>query len=154
MGQLKTILFATDFSEHSKHAWQYALHEAQLHNARLVVAHVIQRMVREDPLLLDAIAHARLYETLKKLAEEQFQSVHEEATLAGVECKTLIREGTPFIEIIGCARETEADVIVLGSHGTTGLASVLLGSTTERVVRKAPCSVVVVKQKGWVFRMP
>jgi len=154
MEQTKIILVATDFSEHSKHAWEYALHEAQIHKAGLVVAHVIHRMVREDHMLMDTMSTMRVSEALRNIAEDQFQSMKKAAALVDVACKTFILEGTPFVEIIKCARETEADMAVVGSHGTAGLASMMLGSTAEKVVRKAPCSVVVVKQKGWVFKMP
>lgn len=154
MEQMNIMLVATDFSEHSKQAWKYALHEAQIHKARLVVVHVILRMVKEDRMLMDTMATMRVYEALRNVAEDQFQPMNKAASLAGVACKTLILEGTPFVEIIRCARETEADIIVVGSHGTAGLASMLLGCTAEKVMRKAPCSVVLIKQKGWVFKMP
>ena len=91
--------------------------------------HVIHRMVKEDHMLMDTMSTMRVYEALRKLAEDQFQSINKAAALANVACKTLILEGTPFVEIIRCARETEADMIVVGSHGRKSCAqSSVLGS--------------------------
>ena len=72
----------------------------------------------------------------------------------GVRCEVLIRDGQLFVQIIRCAREVKADIIVMGSHGRTGLAQVLLGSVAEKVVRKAPCSVLIIKHPTQKFRMP
>ena len=65
-----------------------------------------------------------------------------------------VRTGVPFLEIIRYAKELEIDLIVLGTHGRTGLAHVLLGSVAERVVRKSPCPVLTVHPKGHQFVMP
>lgn len=77
-----------------------------------------------------------------------------EAKSKGVACESLIRDGQPFVQIIRCAKEVKADMIVMGSHERTGLAQVLIGSVAEKVVRKAPCSVLVVKHAQHKFRMP
>lgn len=66
----------------------------------------------------------------------------------------LIRRGKPFVEIIIAAREKEADLIVMGTHGRTGLSHSLMGSVAEKVVRKAPCPVLTVKPRNYKFEAP
>lgn len=65
-----------------------------------------------------------------------------------------VREGTPFYEIVSFATETDVNLIVMGTHGHTGLAHVLLGSVTEKVVRKAPCPVLTVRHPEHEFVHP
>ena len=65
-----------------------------------------------------------------------------------------VREGTPFAEIVRCARDKDIDLIVMGTHGHTGLAHMLLGSVTEKVVRKAPCPVLTVRHPEHEFVHP
>ena len=65
-----------------------------------------------------------------------------------------MREGKAFVEIIKTARKDDIDLIIMGSHGRTGLSHVLIGSVAERVVRKAPCPVLIVKDKHTKFEMP
>jgi nucleotide-binding universal stress UspA family protein len=62
--------------------------------------------------------------------------------------------GIPFAEIISIAKKNKVDMIVMGSHGRTGIAHILLGSVSEKVVRKAPCPVLIVRQSGHKFAMP
>jgi nucleotide-binding universal stress UspA family protein len=68
--------------------------------------------------------------------------------------RRMTREGPPFVRIIEYAKETEADIIVLGTHGRSALMQMLLGSVAERVVRKAPCPVLTVRPEGHQFVMP
>jgi nucleotide-binding universal stress UspA family protein len=67
--------------------------------------------------------------------------------------RSVIR-GTPFVEIVRYAREQNVDLIVMGTHGRTGLEHALIGSVTEKVVRKAPCPVLTVRPEGHQFVMP
>jgi len=76
---------------------------------------------------------------------------HGERTHADLIQNMLIRKGTPHKEITDAARELEADLIIIATNGYTGFAHVLLGSTTERVVRHAPCPVLVVREKEREF---
>ncbi len=66
----------------------------------------------------------------------------------------MVRDGKPYAEIIRAAKDTNADLIVMASHGRGRLAELLLGSTTDRVVQKAPCAVLVVREKQRGFKMP
>jgi len=66
----------------------------------------------------------------------------------------MVVRGVPFVEIIKTAREKNADLIVIGTHGRTGIDHMLFGSTAEKVVRKAPCPVLTVRMAGKEFQMP
>ena len=72
----------------------------------------------------------------------------------GCEITTRLREGQPFVEIVTVARDEDADLIVMGTHGRTGLAHMLIGSTAEKVVRMAPCPVLTVKHPEHEFVLP
>jgi nucleotide-binding universal stress UspA family protein len=73
---------------------------------------------------------------------------------AGMTITRTVLTGTPFLEVIRYARENEIDLIVIGTHGRSGLVHVLMGSVAERIVRKAPCPVLTVRPEGHDFVMP
>jgi nucleotide-binding universal stress UspA family protein len=136
---LKTILYATDFSEQAKFALRMACSLAADHGARLIMLHVmppatvgfgeeLTQWVYED-----GVDHAR--SRLKDL----------EPNNQAIEVETRLQEGNPAAVIVDVARETGASLIVLGTHGRTGLSRILMGSIAEEVLRKAPCPVLTVK---------
>jgi nucleotide-binding universal stress UspA family protein len=156
MAEIKKILFATDFSENSKWAFTYALSFARKYDAVLYILHVIQPP--SYPLGMYAeISFDAMDEFTRSMAEAAEKEMN---NLRGTELgdfknfEILIITGTPFLEIIKTAREKEVDLIVLGTHGRTGLDHVLFGSTAEKVVRKASCPVLSVRLPGKEFKMP
>jgi nucleotide-binding universal stress UspA family protein len=152
--QIKTILFPTDFSKSANFAWKLAILHAERHRAKIVLLHVIHRMPQDYQWMIVAMTPAEIYETLKKQAMKKMARMVTEANARKIKTATLIRDGVPFAEIIACAKELKADMIIMGSHGRTALEQMLVGSVAEKVVRKAPCSVLVVKHPKQVFRMP
>jgi universal stress protein A len=128
---IRTIVHPTDFSDRSESALSLAWSLARDHGAQLVVLHVI--VPTEDPWLQQDAAEVR--EKLNQLPMPG----------AEVRVERRLTEGTPASEILRVAAETSADLIVLGTHGRTGLARALLGSVAEQVVRKASCPVLTVK---------
>ncbi len=154
MKTIRTILFPTDFSDNSALAWKHALLHASKQKARIVLVHVVHRMPQDYQFLVVAMSPTQIYGGLKERAEQQMARLAKEADSKGITCEIVIRDGQPFVQIIRCAREVKADLIVMGSRGLTGLAQVLIGSVAEKVVRKAPCSVLVVKHPTQKFRMP
>jgi nucleotide-binding universal stress UspA family protein len=92
-----------------------------------------------------------LEQSARLALEDLFEDEEQRKTLT---VETRVRHGKPFVEIIRAARELEADVIVIGSHGQSGLAETLFGSTAERVVKKAPCAVLVVRHPEHEFALP
>jgi nucleotide-binding universal stress UspA family protein len=98
-----------------------------------------------SPEVLDELAsNARL--ALEDLFEKEERG--------GLPVETHVRRGKPFVEIIRAARDLETDVVVIGSHGVSSLAETLFGSTAEKVVRKAPCAVLVVRHPDHSFTLP
>jgi len=154
MIDLRRILVPTDFSEHSLNALRYAAAFAEKFGAELYLLHVVQDLslflpdvVSGTPPYLPPTEPmlAAVRESLDRLAGEQFPrlTVHR-----------LVREGSPFYEIITCAKENAVDLIILGTHGRGVLAHMLMGSVAEKVVRKAPCPVLTVRDKEHEFVHP
>ena len=133
---IKTILVATDFSPMSEHAFRFAGALARDYGARLIVVHVIQ-----PPVAVYAETAVFLEEPDHSAAREALRNLH----VPGVEVDYRLMEGEPVSTIVQVARETGADLIVVGTHGRGGLLRVLLGSVAEGVLREAPCPVMTIK---------
>lgn len=144
MISLKTILVPTDFSECSEAALKYARALAAGFNASLHLLHVVQ-----DPYTQPWAAEAfpaplgDMLEQWETQARTRLAEAVPEAERANLTVAT--RVGSPFYEIIRYAQEHKIDLIVIGTHGRGPLGHMLLGSVTEKVVRKAPCPVLTVR---------
>ena len=128
---IRTILQPTDFSDRSEHAFRLAWSLARDHGARLVLLHVV--VPTEDPWMQPDRNEVR-----KQLNELP-------APGAEVRVERQLTEGIPATEILRVAAETHSDLIVMGTHGRTGLSRTLMGSVAEQVVRRASCPVLTVK---------
>jgi nucleotide-binding universal stress UspA family protein len=137
----KKILFCTDFSEDSDHAFSYASNLATAYNATILILHVIVEPV---------CYYWSTPKGVDELVAKQIERVKQEINTRYLQ-KT---EGFKNYEIIQVAREESADLIVMGTHGRTGLDHLILGSTAENVVRKSPCPVLTVGLPGNKFIMP
>jgi len=141
--QIRSILVPIDFSQPSKEALKAAAGFARQFGAKLTLLNVVEPVATPDfayfPLVMenDKVT-ARCKEELEKLTKGEGI----ESTLVE---KTLVRNGVPFKEITNAARTLKVDLIVISTHGYTGLAHVFIGSTAERVVRHAHCPVLVVR---------
>lgn len=144
MIELRKILFPTDFSECSEEAKLYAVSFTKSFGATLYILTVSQplnlNLASADPIILHDL-DARL----ESSAQENLDRLREELVQEGVEVRISLRRGTPFLEIVTFAEEKEIDLIIMGTHGWSGIDHMLLGSTTEKVVRRAPCPVLTVK---------
>jgi nucleotide-binding universal stress UspA family protein len=140
MLQLHNILMATDFSPASDYAFALACALARDHGARLLLLHV-----REQP-----VVPVGEYGVPPALGEEDDDVRQRLLALQpsdkSVEVEYLVAEGEAAPDIVDVARQRACDLIVLGSHGRTGLVHVLMGSVAESVMRRADCPVLVVKQ--------
>ena|SRR5581483_11873525 len=135
---IHTILHPTDFSEHSQFAWRLACALARDYGARLVVVHVIDLPV------------AVYGEGVMVSEPEDYQAVEEEldrmhAPDPNVRVEHRVLEGDPVEEILVAARQAHAELIVMGTHGRTGLERLLMGSVAEQVVRRSTCPVLTVR---------
>jgi universal stress protein A len=145
----RLFLVPVDFSEHSKKTIQYARQLAALTGAGIRLLHVFQ--MPEHPaalyhgLYLENEAVKIHLEMAKREATAQLSLVTEQMRANGLQAKSILRHGNPYEEIVNVANELGVDLIVIGSHGCTGLGRLLVGSTTDRVLQCAPCPVLVVK---------
>lgn len=142
------ILVPTDFSPHSAEAIRVAASLSRTFAAPLTVMTVYQPAV--VPMVPDGVMFPVPVDMEAEVAQMKAK-LHElelEATAAGADASAVsseLRQGAPFDEIIANAKEGAFDLIVMGTHGHTGLKHVLLGSVTEKVVREAPCAVLTVR---------
>ena len=140
---LKKILCPVDHSECSYLALKYAISLALKDEAKLYLMHVIDTRLYDteiykfSPYKLDEIDMNKIHEDLIKSLPE--------GTMDVLEVETIVIKGIPFHEIINAATEIGADLIVIGTHGRTGLSHVVMGSVAEKVVRKASCPVLAVR---------
>lgn len=141
---IKRILVPVDFSDCSKKALKYALPLASQFDAELTLLHVVQpaQGVPEMPSLDVQVLAA---------AEKSLEALRSTLPAAVASSNSVVREGNPYAEIVAAAKELDADLIVLSTHGRTGLAHVLLGSTAEKVVRHAGCPVLIVREREHEF---
>jgi universal stress protein A len=147
--QLKRILVPVDFSDCSKKALQYAASFAKQFSAEILLLHVVQPIVYSEPVVVTATA---VFDdnTVREAAAKQLSDWRNEIA-AGATVKANVRTGVPYHEIVRAAEETNTDLIVIGTQGRSGLARMFIGSTAERVVRHAPCPVMVVREREHDF---
>lgn len=142
------ILAAIDFSENSEHAFEYALTLAKQFHSELIILHVINEPVDLRGFYVPHIS----FEQLEKEIEEGAQKMMEQFCQTRVgdftSYQTAIVTGIPNEEIIKKAADTGSSLIVLGTHGRTGLDHIIFGSTAERVVRSASCPVLTIRLPG------
>ncbi len=141
---IERILVPVDFSDHARAVLEWAAHLAEEHGSRILLLHVYHLPV-EFQQLEGAYLPADFWSNVKSEAEQQLGVEAEELRGRGLEVEALVREGYPATVIVEEACTRRADLVVIGTHGHTGLKHLLLGSIAERVVQKAPCPVLTVK---------
>ena len=143
----KTILFATDFSEGSDFAFKAALSMAGKYDSKLIVIHVINEPVDLRGFYVPHISFDKLEEEIEQGAEKLMEKFCRTHMQDFNNFETCVLPGIPYDEIIKKAESLNADLIVMGTHGRTGLDHVLFGSTAEKVVRKSPIPVMTIRIK-------
>jgi nucleotide-binding universal stress UspA family protein len=136
---IQTILHPTDFSERSKSAYEFACSLARDYGAKLVVLYVVEPPV---PIYGDGVAFAPPEPAIEPLRAELDRFI---ARNANLHVEGQLAEGDAGVEIVRVTEELKADLIVMGTHGRTGLSRLLMGSVAEYVLRKARCPVLTVK---------
>ena len=146
---LKTILVPTDFSEPSTAALNYAKQLADALNASIHVLHVAEDPLRQ-PWTLETygISPLDVLGDITAQAQKDLGKALPESERKKYNAELVTAVGSPFSEIVNYARKNSIDLIVMGTHGRGGLAHVVLGSVTERVVRFAPCPVLTVRAQA------
>jgi nucleotide-binding universal stress UspA family protein len=154
MIQLARILLPTDFSDFSAQATKYACAFAEQFGAELHLLHVLEIHRSPTPDFAMGLALPSHATEAVQDARRALDGVVAPAWEAANAVVKATADGPPFLEIIRYAKEHDIDLIVMGTHGRSGLVHVLMGSVAERVVRKAPCPVLTVRPEGHQFVMP
>jgi universal stress protein A len=144
--QIQSILVPVDFSDHSEAALRYATLLAESFGATLTLVHSVEPYVYPEDLsagfTLEEIDARWVRKQTEKLATLG-QTIKE-----GIPATVVVTMGTAWNRIVAAAKSWNADLIVMGTHGRTGLKHVLMGSTAERVVRHAACPVLILHSSG------
>jgi nucleotide-binding universal stress UspA family protein len=151
MIRLKRILVPTDFSESARHALTYGLSFAREYKAELLLLHVVEVVPVGYASDLFPAPMAAVFQEISAYARAELAKLAALARERSVTARELVTQGKPSAEIVRAAREEAVDMIVLGTHGKGMLDKALFGSTTERVVRAAPCPVLTCRLKEHEF---
>jgi universal stress protein A len=161
MIRLEKILFPTDFSPATDTARDYAIGLAREFDAELHLLHVMEDLAARLPEFGMGLAFpAFVADSATRLRDYEQQAIAQltEITPDGADrlrrCVIAVKEGRTFEQITEYAQAHRIDLIVMGTHGRSGLAHVLLGSVAERVLQRAPCPVLTVRPRDFVFEMP
>ncbi len=154
MTEIKRILFPTDFSEMTEQVLSYVLSLADKYGAKVDLLHVVHELADMSGFYVPHISYDVIEKEMEAAAKENMEKFCEEHLKGRVDYEIHTRRGVPFNEIIKAARELGVDLIVMGTHGKTGLDHVLFGSTAEKVVRKSPVPVLTVRTRTGEFTMP
>ena len=145
--EIRSILLPTDFSECGNYALRYAASIARTFKASIICVNVIEPIVPTVGYsgMTEPLPIADITEQLEDSAERELPKLAECDECAGLSVEELVVHGEAAAEIVRVAKERNVDLIVISSHGRTGLGRILFGSTAEAVVRHASCPVLVVK---------
>ena len=161
--KLSRILAPTDFSRFSGFALDWAANLAEALHAELILLHVVPE--EEGTIIEEVIGEGAAVQIPRGVREnvlaerqkkfrEQFHIVLPEYLRKSLKVEEILRIGVPFLEIIKAAKEKDVDLVVLGTHGRTGLSHALIGSVAEKVVRHAHCPVLTIKHPQYKFAAP
>ncbi len=142
---LHHILVPIDFSEHSKGALKYAIPFAQQFKASLDLIYVVEPTIYPADFSFGQIGFPNVEEELRARGSDELGKLITKEIAGKVNARKVVRTGKPFYEINQYAQEEGVDLIVIATHGHSGMEHILFGSTAEKVVRKAPCPVLVVR---------
>lgn len=141
---IDTVLVTTDFSDTSKKAFGLARQIADAFGAKIILAYVVEDHL--PPLMVDYGGYAaRVSDIMDSHEEHARKQLDELKPLFGKDVTIAVTPGVPHLEIVRLASEHRADMIVMATHGRGFVSHAILGSTTERVVRRAPCPVLSVR---------
>lgn len=152
--QYKTILVPIDFSDFSKSALKYAVTFAQHYHSKLILIYVMEPVIYPPDFSMGQITLPTVNFEVDKRAKEELEKLAEAEIGSLVQVETVLKTGKPFVEIIETAKEVDADLIIISTHGHSGVEHILFGSTADKVVRKAPCPVLTLREpiKGFDYK--
>jgi nucleotide-binding universal stress UspA family protein len=142
---IQRILVPIDFSEHSKNALKYAIPFAEKFNASIDLIYVVEPTIYPADFSFGQIGFPNVEEELRVRGSAELENLMTKEIAGKVNSRKIVRTGKPFYEINQYAMEENISLIIIATHGHTGMEQILFGSTAEKVVRKAPCPVLVVR---------
>ncbi len=142
---LRRILVPIDFSVHSKNALKYAIPFAGQFHASIDLIYVVEPTVYPADFSFGQIGFPNIEEELRTRGADELDSLIRKEIGTRLRARKVVRTGKPFYEINQYAAEEHIDLIIIATHGHSGVEQLLFGSTAEKVVRKAPCPVLVVR---------
>jgi nucleotide-binding universal stress UspA family protein len=145
MFAIASILVPTDFSENARRALDYATELARVSGATLHLMHVVEPVVYPADWSYAQVGFADIEQELVENATKELAKLKEQLTASNISTTTAVRRGRASDEICSYCSEHGISMIAIGTHGRSGLEHFLFGSTTERVLRKAPCPVLSVR---------
>jgi len=152
--QFSKILVPTDFSDSARFALPFAVDLAQKYQAKLYILHVVEPIVVPVDFAWGTYSYPDIEKQLSGFVEDSLAKILKEQIPPGIEAESSNLNGKSWREIVSFAKEQDMDLIVMATHGLSGLSHALYGSTTEKVVRKAPCPVLTVRHPDVQFEMP
>ena len=151
---INKVLVPIDFSDYSKSALKYAVNFAKSFNAEIILIYVVEPVIYPPDFSMGQIAMPSINTEWDDRAKDELQKLAKSEIIGAVKVKTIIKTGKPFVEIIETAKEENVDLIIIATHGHSGVEHILFGSTAEKVVRKAPCPVLTLREpiKGFDYK--
>ena len=152
--EINKILVPVDFSDYSKSSLRYAVNFSKLFKAEMILIYVVEPVIYPPDFSMGQIAIPSVHSEWDKRAREELDKLSKSEIPADVKVKSIIKTGKPFMEIIETASEENVDLIIIATHGHSGVEHILFGSTAEKVVRKAPCPVLTLREpvKGFKYK--
>lgn len=145
MLEIKKILLASDLSDNSEKALHYAQYFTSQFKAELHVLHVLEDIPSSTPLFGGGLALTSSVHESATVAERNMRNLFDKAWISGKQIVVATAEGKPGAAILEYASEHQIDLIIVGTHGRSGLSHVLLGSVAEQITKQAQCPVLVVR---------
>ena len=140
------IVCATDFSDTAEAAWLVARDLAAVHRAELTLVHVFPDLPPSPDVAVPTVI--QVWEEQQRWVNDELDRRVSDATARGISSHAVLKHGPAADGLVEAVTDAQADLVVVGTHGRTGLERVLLGSVAEAVVRKAPCAVLTVKPRA------
>ena len=154
MISIEKILHPTDFSVNSNHALKYACAFATHFGAELHLLHVVADLAMITLPPMEGFLPEGYYENARKHANDELAKLPTKAMAGKNRIVRQILEGSPFLEIMSYAKDNKIDLIIMGTHGYSGLTHLVMGSIAEKVVRSSPCPVLTVHPENHEFVIP
>jgi len=147
MNDIRTVLLTTDFSDTSRKAFPYAREIARRFGAKVILAHVEEGYLPPPIIEYANVGIEEIERRQQECAEERLEALRDEFD-SEIPVEIEVASGTPHLRIVEMAKRHGADLIVMAGHGRNFISHAILGSTTERVLRRAPCPVFAVRDRA------